>query len=40
MGCARSGDSCILQTMCNGGFLVGKDSALLIEGFVSAAGAA
>ena len=29
-----------LQTMCNGGFLVGKDSALLIEGFVSAAGAA
>jgi len=29
-----------LQTMCNGGFLVGSDSALLIEGFVSAAGAA
>ncbi|MBS1839551.1 MAG: MBL fold metallo-hydrolase [Acidobacteria bacterium] len=29
-----------LQTMCNGGFLAGKDSALLIEGFVSTAGAA
>jgi len=29
-----------LQTMCNGGFVVGKDSALLIEGFVSSAGAA
>jgi hypothetical protein len=29
-----------LQTMCNGGFLVGKDGALLIEGFVSPAGAA
>src|SRR6202140_3204454 len=28
-----------LQTMCNGGFLAGKDSALLIEGFVSPAGA-
>jgi glyoxylase-like metal-dependent hydrolase (beta-lactamase superfamily II) len=28
-----------IQTMCNGGFLVGKDSALLLEGFVSAAGA-
>ena len=28
-----------LQTMCNGGFLAGKDGALLIEGFVSAAGA-
>src|SRR5713101_1289520 len=28
-----------LQTMCNGGFLVGKDAALLIEGFVSPAGA-
>src|SRR5690349_17104178 len=27
-----------LQTMCNGGFLVGKDGAALIEGFVSAAG--
>jgi glyoxylase-like metal-dependent hydrolase (beta-lactamase superfamily II) len=26
--------------MCNGGFLAGKDSALLIEGFVSPAGAA
>jgi cyclase len=25
--------------MCNGGFLIGKDSALLIEGFVSPAGA-
>lgn len=29
-----------LQTMCNGGFLYGKDAALLLEGFVSAAGAA
>ena len=29
-----------LQTMCNGGFLAGKDGALLIEGFVSPAGAA
>jgi glyoxylase-like metal-dependent hydrolase (beta-lactamase superfamily II) len=29
-----------LQTMCNGGFLAGKDSALLLEGFVSPAGAA
>ncbi len=29
-----------LQTMCNGGFLVGKDSALLLEGYVSPAGAA
>jgi glyoxylase-like metal-dependent hydrolase (beta-lactamase superfamily II) len=29
-----------LQTMCNGGFLYGKDAALLIEGFVSPAGAA
>src|SRR5262249_15545592 len=29
-----------LQTMCNGGFLVGKDAALLIEGFASPAGAA
>jgi cyclase len=29
-----------LQTMCNGGFLVGKDSSVLIEGFVSVAGAA
>jgi glyoxylase-like metal-dependent hydrolase (beta-lactamase superfamily II) len=28
-----------LQTMCNGGFLYGKDAALLVEGFVSAAGA-
>src|SRR5215471_19980510 len=28
-----------LQTMCNGGFLVGKDAALLVEGFVSPAGA-
>jgi glyoxylase-like metal-dependent hydrolase (beta-lactamase superfamily II) len=28
------------QTLCNGGFLVGKDGALLIEGFVSPAGAA
>jgi glyoxylase-like metal-dependent hydrolase (beta-lactamase superfamily II) len=29
-----------LQTICNGGFLAGKDSALLIEGFVNPAGAA
>lgn len=29
-----------LVTMCNGGFLVGKDACLLVEGFVSAAGAA
>jgi glyoxylase-like metal-dependent hydrolase (beta-lactamase superfamily II) len=29
-----------LQTMCNGGILHGKDAALLIEGFVSPAGAA
>jgi len=29
-----------LQTMCNGGFLAGKDSALLLEGLVSPAGAA
>ncbi|HVO58384.1 MAG TPA: MBL fold metallo-hydrolase [Dongiaceae bacterium] len=28
-----------LQTMCNGGFLVGKDASLLLEGFVSPAGA-
>src|SRR5258705_12245469 len=28
------------QTVCNGGFLVGKDGALLIEGFISRAGAA
>jgi cyclase len=28
-----------LQTMCNGGFLAGKDSALLVEGFVTPAGA-
>jgi len=28
------------QTVCNGGFLVGKDSAMLIEGFISVAGAA
>src|SRR5207253_7435105 len=28
-----------LQTMCNGGFLVGKDASLLVEGFVSVAGA-
>src|SRR5246127_5437239 len=27
------------QTLCNGGFLVGKDAALLLEGFVSPAGA-
>src|SRR5215471_9771217 len=29
-----------LQTMCNGGFLYGKDAALLLEGFVSPLGAA
>src|SRR6202158_6516967 len=28
------------QTVCNGGFLVGKDGALLIEAFISAPGAA
>src|ERR1700740_1600448 len=28
-----------LQTICNGGYLVGKDGALMIEGFGSAAGA-
>src|SRR5258707_4655189 len=28
------------QTVCNGGLLVGKDSAMLIEGFISVAGAA
>jgi glyoxylase-like metal-dependent hydrolase (beta-lactamase superfamily II) len=28
-----------LQTICNGGFLIGKDSALLIEGFTQPAGA-
>jgi glyoxylase-like metal-dependent hydrolase (beta-lactamase superfamily II) len=28
-----------LQTMCNGGFIFGKDAAILIEGFVTAAGA-
>jgi glyoxylase-like metal-dependent hydrolase (beta-lactamase superfamily II) len=28
-----------IQTMCNGGFLAGKESALLVEGFVSPAGA-
>ena len=28
------------QTVCNGGFLVGKDAAFLIEGFISAPGAA
>jgi glyoxylase-like metal-dependent hydrolase (beta-lactamase superfamily II) len=28
------------QTICNGGFLVGKDSALLIEGFTTPGGAA
>src|SRR5437879_5297856 len=28
------------QTVCNGGLLVGKDGALLIEGFISVAGAA
>src|SRR6267378_7630838 len=29
-----------ITTICNGGFLVGKDAALLLEGFGSAAGAA
>jgi cyclase len=29
-----------LHTICNGGFLAGKDSAVLLEGFVSPAGAA
>jgi glyoxylase-like metal-dependent hydrolase (beta-lactamase superfamily II) len=29
-----------ITTMCNGGFLFGKDAALLVEGFVSGAGAA
>src|SRR5579864_2656241 len=29
-----------IQTVSNGGFLVGKDSVMLIEGFISAAGAA
>lgn len=29
-----------LSTMCNGGFLFGKDAALLVEGFVTVAGAA
>ena len=29
-----------LSTMCNGGFLIGKDAALLVEGFVTASGAA
>jgi len=28
-----------LQTMCNGGFLIGKSASLLVEGFVSPAGA-
>jgi hypothetical protein len=28
-----------LQTMCNGGFLIGKTASLLVEGFVSPAGA-
>ena len=28
-----------LQTICNGGFLIGKDAALLLEGFGSPAGA-
>ncbi len=28
------------QTVCNGGFLAGKDGALLVEGFISVAGAA
>jgi hypothetical protein len=28
-----------LQTMCNGGFLAGKESEILFEGFVSPAGA-
>ena len=27
-------------TLCNGGFIAGKDGALLIEGFISPAGAA
>src|SRR5437899_3352195 len=27
------------QTICNGGFLIGRDAALLIEGFASPAGA-
>jgi cyclase len=29
-----------ITTLCNGGFLVGKDSALLVEGYATAAGAA
>ena len=29
-----------MQTVCNGGFLVGKDAALMVEGFISPAGAA
>lgn len=29
-----------LQTLCNGGFLAGKESALVLEGFISPAGAA
>jgi cyclase len=29
-----------LTTLCNGGFLVGKDAAFLVEGFATAAGAA
>lgn len=29
-----------MQTLCNGGFLVGKDSALLLEGYMSPAGPA
>lgn len=28
------------QTLCNGGFLIGKDGALMLEGFISAPGAA
>src|SRR6266446_3503284 len=28
-----------LQTMCNGGFLIGKSASLLVEGYVSPAGA-
>src|SRR5262249_30282684 len=28
------------QTICNGGFVIGKDGALLIEGFTTATGAA
>jgi glyoxylase-like metal-dependent hydrolase (beta-lactamase superfamily II) len=28
------------QTLCNGGFLLGKDSVLMLEGFISAPGAA